>query len=138
VVVPAQPASSTSTVDSLTQLYKNDAPGIVDITVESSSGSSIPLPFGQPKQSQKQEAEGTGFEIDTNGNILTAEHVVDKADSVKVQFEGRLDSEGDGRRQRQVDRYSRDPRGRARVGAAPARARKLVVRPAGSERRGDR
>jgi len=87
VVVPAQPASSTSTVDSLTQLYKDDAPGIVDITVESSSGNSVPLPFGQPKQSQKQEAEGTGFEIDTNGNILTAEHVVDKADSVKVQFE---------------------------------------------------
>jgi putative serine protease PepD len=87
IVVPAQPASSTSTVDTLTQLYKQDAPGIVDITVESSSGgSSGGFPFGQPGGQQKQEAEGTGFEIDSNGNILTAEHVVDKATSIKVEF----------------------------------------------------
>src|SRR2546430_16213625 len=89
VVVPAQPASSTSTVDSLAQLYKQDAPGVVDITVQSSSGtgSSGGFPFGSPGGSQKQEAEGTGFEIDTKGNILTAEHVVDGADSVKGQFQ---------------------------------------------------
>jgi putative serine protease PepD len=89
VVVPAQPASSTSTVDSLTQLYKADAPGVVDITVVSSaaSGSSGGLPFGQPQQPQTQKAEGTGFEIDTKGNILTAEHVVDNANSVTVQFQ---------------------------------------------------
>jgi putative serine protease PepD len=88
VVVPAQPASSTSTVDTLTQLYEQDAPGIVDITVESSSGgdSSGGFPFGQPGGSQKQEAEGTGFVIDSDGNILTAEHVVDKATSIKVEF----------------------------------------------------
>jgi putative serine protease PepD len=88
VVVPAQPAASTSTVDSLTQLYKQDAPGIVDITVESSSSgsSSGGFPFGQPGGSQKQEAEGTGFEIDSKGDILTAEHVVDNASSIKVEF----------------------------------------------------
>jgi S1-C subfamily serine protease len=88
LVVPAQPASSTSTVDSLTQLYKQDAPGVVDITViESSSGGGSPgFPFG-PSGSQKQEAEGTGFEIDANGNILTAEHVVSGAKSIKVQFQ---------------------------------------------------
>jgi S1-C subfamily serine protease len=86
--VPAQPASSTSTVDSLTQLYKQDAPGVVDITVESSSGGNTPgFPFGQPQGSQKQAAEGTGFEIDTKGNIVTAEHVVEGADSIKVRFE---------------------------------------------------
>ena len=90
VVVPAQPASSTSTVDSLTQLYKQDAPGVVDITVRlsSSDGSSGGgLPFGNPNGSQKAEAEGTGFEIDTNGNILTAEHVVATASSIQVKFE---------------------------------------------------
>jgi putative serine protease PepD len=89
VVVPAQPASSTSTVDSLTQLYKDDAPGVVDITVEStSSGSSSGgFPFGVPQGPQKQEAEGTGFVIDTKGNILTAEHVVDNASSVTVTFQ---------------------------------------------------
>src|SRR5437762_1504788 len=89
VVVPAQPASSTSTVDSLAQLYKQDAPGVVDITVQSSSGSgsSGGFPFGTPGGPQKQEAEGTGFEIDTKGDILTAEHVVDGADSIKVEFQ---------------------------------------------------
>jgi putative serine protease PepD len=88
VVVPAQPASSTSTVGSLTQLYKQDAPGVVDITVESStrgdSSGNFGFPFNQPRQ--KQEAEGTGFEIDTKGNILTAEHVVDNASSISVEF----------------------------------------------------
>jgi putative serine protease PepD len=87
VVVPAQPASSTSTVDPLTQLYKQDARGIVDITVQSSGGSSSGgFPFGTPGGSQKQEAEGTGFEIDSKGDILTAEHVVDGATSIRVQF----------------------------------------------------
>src|SRR5262249_41247031 len=88
VVVPAQPASSTSTVDSLTQLYKEDAPGIVDITVQSTSTSGPSnFPFGQPGGTQKERAEGTGFEFDSKGDILTAEHVVDKADSITVQFE---------------------------------------------------
>lgn len=88
-VVPAQPASSTSTVDSLTQLYKQDAPGVVDITVveSSSGGNSSQFPFGGGGGSQKEEAEGTGFEIDTSGNILTAEHVVSGAQSIKVQFQ---------------------------------------------------
>jgi putative serine protease PepD len=87
VVVPAQPASSTSTVDSLTQLYKQDAPGVVDITVESSSSSgSSGFPFG-PSGSQKQEAEGTGFEIDAKGDILTAEHVVNDANAITVAFQ---------------------------------------------------
>jgi putative serine protease PepD len=90
VVVPAQPAASTSSVDSLTQLYKQDAPGVVDITVQlSSSGTSSGggFPFGNPQGSQKEEAEGTGFEIDTKGNILTAEHVVAGAKSIKVTFQ---------------------------------------------------
>jgi putative serine protease PepD len=87
VVVPAQPASSTSTVDSLTQLYKQDAPGVVDITVTSTSGGgSSGFPFGAPKQGQKSEAEGTGFVIDTKGDIMTAEHVVAGATSIRVQF----------------------------------------------------
>ena len=87
VVVHSQPASSTSTVDSLTQLYKHDAPGVVDITVQLPSGGSNSFPFGVPGGSQKQEAEGTGFEIDKKGNILTADHVVDGATSIKVTYQ---------------------------------------------------
>jgi putative serine protease PepD len=89
LVVPAQRASSTSTVDSLTQLYKEDAPGVVDITVKSNAptNSSGGFPFGNPGGSQTQEAEGTGFEIDRNGDILTAQHVVAGAESIKVTFQ---------------------------------------------------
>jgi putative serine protease PepD len=89
VVVPAQPASSTSTSDSLTQLYQQDAPGVVDITVESTSGggSSQGFPFGSPQGKQQSEAEGTGFVIDTKGDIMTAEHVVDGANSITVHWQ---------------------------------------------------
>jgi len=88
LVVPAQSASSTSTVDSLAQLYKEDAPGVVDITVKLSSnaGSTGGFPFSNPG-SQKAEAEGTGFEINSKGDILTAEHVVDGASSITVTFQ---------------------------------------------------
>jgi putative serine protease PepD len=90
LVVPAQRASSTTTVNSLPELYKQDAPGVVDITVqESSSGSSSSgsLPFGSPGGTQKAVAEGTGFEINSKGDILTAEHVTDGAKSIKVTFQ---------------------------------------------------
>ena len=90
VVVPAQPASSTTSTDSLAQLYKDDAPGVVDITVQldlSSGSSSGSFPFGNPGGSQKAEAEGTGFEIDSKGDILTAEHVVSGAKSITVTFQ---------------------------------------------------
>jgi len=90
LVVPAQSASSTSTVDSLTQIYKQDAPGVVDITVQlpaNAGASSGGFPFSNPGGSQKAEAEGTGFEINSKGDILTAEHVVDGAKSIKVTFQ---------------------------------------------------
>ena len=87
--VPAQRASSTSSGDALTQIYKEDAPGVVDIQVQvtSSTGSTDGFPFGNPGGSQKEEAEGTGFEFNTKGDILTAEHVVSGAKSIKVQFQ---------------------------------------------------
>ena len=57
VVVPAQPASSTSTVDSLTQLYKQDAPGVVDITVQlSPSGGSSGFNTRAPAYIEKPSA----------------------------------------------------------------------------------
>ena len=83
VTIPAQQTSSTS--GSLAQLYRQDAPAVVDIRVIlKSSGSSGGF---LPSTPQKQTAEGTGFVIDANGDILTAEHVVDGATSIKVQFQ---------------------------------------------------
>ncbi|HEY8029943.1 MAG TPA: trypsin-like peptidase domain-containing protein [Gaiellaceae bacterium] len=84
VVAPAttvQPAANTTTTSSLTQIYKEATPGVVDITVtENSTGGGFGL--GQ----QQTQAEGTGFVYDTKGDIVTAAHVVDGASSIKVHF----------------------------------------------------
>jgi putative serine protease PepD len=87
-IVPAQSAATTaSAATSLTQLYKQDTPGVVDITVDStSSGGSFGNPFGNPGGGQTK-AEGSGFVIDTKGDIVTNEHVVDGANSISVRFQ---------------------------------------------------
>jgi len=78
-------AATTSTVSSLTQLYKQAAPGVVDITVtEAPTGNGNGFGFGG---SQTTQAEGTGFEYDAKGDIITAAHVVDGASSIKVRFQ---------------------------------------------------
>jgi putative serine protease PepD len=80
-----QPAAATTTVSSLTQLYKQAAPGVVDITVtEAPTGNGNGFGFGG---SQTTEAEGTGFVYDAKGDIITAAHVVDGASSIKVRFQ---------------------------------------------------
>ncbi len=82
---PTTPISSTSSPESLTQIYKQDAPGVVTVTVSGrTTQNSLP---GFPPTPQKFEAEGTGFEIDSQGHILTAEHVVAGASSIKVTFQ---------------------------------------------------
>jgi putative serine protease PepD len=82
--VTAQPAASTTTVSSLTQLYKNVTPGVVDITVTSSSSGSAPGGFGP--QGGTSQAEGSGFVFDTSGHIVTNQHVVDGATAITVRF----------------------------------------------------
>jgi putative serine protease PepD len=78
--VPAQSAAARSTTTTLTQLYKNVAPGVVDITVTSSGGSGF-------SPGSAAQAEGSGFVIDTSGDIVTNQHVVAGATSIKVRFE---------------------------------------------------
>ena len=69
--------SSNSTTDRLTEIYKKDAPGVVTIKIAGRQNSG----------DSKFEAMGTGFEIDLNGNIMTAEHVVAGASTIKVTFQ---------------------------------------------------
>lgn len=67
----------------INQIYRQAGPGVVDITVTSTSSSGT-FPFGGGQETQ---GEGAGMVYDTKGDILTDEHVVDNADSVTVTFE---------------------------------------------------
>jgi putative serine protease PepD len=84
--VPATPTAQTvaSSTTSLTQIYKKAAPGVVDITVTQGGGSSS-SPFS-PGGGGGQ-AEGSGFVVDTAGDIVTNAHVVDGATAITVHFQ---------------------------------------------------
>jgi putative serine protease PepD len=88
-----QPSTSASIPTSLAgqrgltvnQIYRRASPGVVDITVTSqSSGSGFGL-FGGG--SQQTQGEGAGVVYDKQGDILTDEHVVANANSVRVKFQ---------------------------------------------------
>jgi putative serine protease PepD len=76
VTVPdSQPAANTSGL-SVHSIYELARKGVVKITV--STGAS---PLGGSSQ-----AQGSGFVYDSDGHIVTNQHVVDGAQSVSVQF----------------------------------------------------
>ncbi len=77
-------ALSSSHGMTINQIYRAASPGVVDITVTSTSNSGGFGPFGGG--SQQTEGEGAGVVYDTKGDILTDEHVVAGAQSVTVNF----------------------------------------------------
>ena len=83
-VTGAQPAASTTGL-SVGQIYQRSQKGVVEITVTTggSSSSSGSFPFGQQ---QTQQAQGSGFVYNANGDIVTNQHVVDGATAIKVTF----------------------------------------------------
>ncbi len=79
--VPAtdsQPVSNDSAL-SVNSIYRRSYKGVVQITVSTQQAS----PFGD---SQTQQAEGSGFVYNTNGDIVTNQHVVAGANSITVTF----------------------------------------------------
>ena len=81
--VPAQSVATTAATP-LTQIYKQSAPGVVDIVV--TSNGSLGGGFGGPPD-QQNRAEGSGFVYDEKGDIVTNAHVVDGASAIKVRFQ---------------------------------------------------
>ena len=76
----SQPAAKTET-QSVNSIYRNAYKGVVEITVTSQTSSGG---FGGGSQTQK--AQGSGFVYDSNGDIVTDQHVVAGATSVSVKF----------------------------------------------------
>jgi S1-C subfamily serine protease len=87
-------ALSTSHGLTINQIYRAASPGVVDITVSTNEGGNSL--FGTPGgggsggsggQGQQATGEGAGVVYDTKGDILTDQHVVANANSVKVHFQ---------------------------------------------------
>ena len=86
----AAAASATAIASRATQLtaeqiYRQDSPGVVDISVTTGAGAQNGVsPFGPGGGTAR--AEGTGFVYDKAGNIVTASHVVEGATAIQVRF----------------------------------------------------
>src|SRR5215218_3842675 len=74
----SEPTASNSTLTAA-EIYRNTHRGVVEITV----GSVQIDPFGGEQQ---QRGQGSGFVYDSDGHIVTNDHVVEGADTVSVRF----------------------------------------------------
>jgi len=67
------------------QIYRRDGQGVAFISSERSGGGPSGIsPFGEPEGGGT--ATGSGFLIDTEGHIVTNNHVVEEADRVEVKL----------------------------------------------------
>src|SRR5438105_8143921 len=78
-----QPAAKTGTL-SVNAIYQRAYKGVVQITVTSQTSGSSPSPFGGGSQTQK--AQGSGWVYDSQGDVVTNQHVVAGAQSISVTF----------------------------------------------------
>jgi putative serine protease PepD len=74
-----EPAANTTGL-SVSDIYQRTQKGVVEITVATSQSTN---PFGGQ---QTQQAQGSGFVYDSNGRIITNQHVVEGATSISVRF----------------------------------------------------
>jgi len=87
LATPIQLSSSGKAL-TVNDIYRRDAPGVVQVTATTvvSSASVDPF-FGTPFPTQRQaQSLGSGFVIDKAGHVVTNFHVVEGARSVEVSF----------------------------------------------------
>ena len=77
-VSSAEPAASSST-SSINDIYKHSYKSVVEVTVSSVADTS-----GFGGSGGTQQAQGSGFVYDKQGDVITNQHVVDGAKSVSV------------------------------------------------------
>jgi S1-C subfamily serine protease len=84
--VTAQTSPATTVSDGATpaSIYSADAPSVVTIT-DSATTTAQQSPFLPPTK-QKVEQLGSGFVIDSRGDIVTNDHVVAGASDIRVSF----------------------------------------------------
>jgi len=79
----AQPVASSTAPRSVNQIYRDAYRGVVQITVTENGSQQAPFGGGGGGTT---EAQGSGWVYDSAGHIVTNEHVVDGATSIKVRF----------------------------------------------------
>src|SRR3712207_250583 len=84
----ARQLNASTTAEGLTprEIYRRDAPGVVFVRAQSFDGNSSPFDvFPAP---QEDLSTGSGFVLDEDGYVLTNDHVISGATSVRVSFSG--------------------------------------------------
>jgi S1-C subfamily serine protease len=81
---PLSAASDTKPANSVADIYRRAAPGVVFVSARVVTQTDSP--FGFPLE-QEGLATGTGFVLDKDGYILTNAHVVEGAKSASVRFD---------------------------------------------------
>ena len=81
-VTVQQADTASSSPLSVNQIYRDAYRGVVEITV-TEGGSASPVPGAGPGP---QQAQGSGWVYDSDGHIVTNDHVVDGATSIRVRF----------------------------------------------------
>ena len=88
VVAGGNAALSSGKHRTIEEIYEAAGPGVVQITstrvVQVPSDPFFGVPFG--RQTQQEQALGSGFVIDKTGHIITNYHVVAGARTVQVSF----------------------------------------------------
>ena len=73
-------ARDSKTMPTVEEIYQADSPGVVFIQAKVTQQSNSPFGFSDPQQGT---ATGTGFVIDKGGDILTNNHVVEGATTIR-------------------------------------------------------
>src|SRR5438270_3349790 len=83
VTVAASPAASTSSTGgfSVGDIYRGSVDGVVEVLSTGTTGGD-----GFFGGSQTESSQGTGFEVDTSGDIVTNHHVIAGANSIHVRL----------------------------------------------------
>jgi S1-C subfamily serine protease len=87
LAAPVVSKSGDENANVVNQIYKNDGNGVAFIESQIPAQESQSLsPFGEPESEGGGTATGSGFVIDSEGHVLTNNHVIEGADRIQVKL----------------------------------------------------
>ncbi len=87
LTAPVDAKQESGSPNLVNQIYKADGQGVAFIESQlEPKQSEFFSPFGEPQQESGGTATGSGFVIDTEGHILTNNHVIEGAEKVEVKL----------------------------------------------------